>query len=456
MGTKSWGRAGCWLMLWVFWVGCASGPTVRLRTERETRTYTPVTWDRRVPVSAREFEDALTRLVLDVPLTVRPSRVVRAVARKGAELDRGLGFMLRDRYGRWCRAHEAPGDCLSLLEDGAGFGELDRLTLAVGMSLDPLRASIGEALEDTLNPAFFVSVVSGAIASWVALAAVPEPVFTKAAAVIAAVFLAYVGVQSFLTVVRACAALKAATDRATTFQELEEAAEVFAQALGPEVARIFVLAVTVLVSHGVTVGLSSALTLLPGFPDAVRLGTAQVGFNPAAVLDVSAVAVVGGVVEVTLASTAVAMATVGPPPPSGSSGGMPRAGGPGKWVQVKESMSDRARDYQAQVTGAPKGSAYRVRRGNEEADYDGYDLDENVLLEAKGLGYSQFFGKDLNPKKFFEGVMPLLEQAQRQLRVAGRTRVRWVVAEERFADALRALFKEQKINVEVRFLPPTQ
>ncbi|WP_233607445.1 restriction endonuclease fold toxin 5 domain-containing protein [Corallococcus sp. AB018] len=452
MGTKPWGRAGCWLMLLVFWAGCASGPTVRLRTERETRTYAPVTWDRRVPVSAREFEEALTRLVLEAPLTVRAPKVVRAVAKKGAQLDLGFGFMLRDGYGRWCRAHEAPGDCLSLLEDGAGFGELDRLTLAVGMSLDPLRASIGAALQDSLNPEFFVSVVSGAIASWVVLAAAPEPVFTKAAAVIAAVFLAYVGVQSFVAVVRACWALKDATDRARTFQELEEAAEVFAQALGPEVARVFVLAVTMLVSHGVTVGLSSALTLMPGFPDAVRLGSTQAGFNPARVLDVSAVAVVDGVVEVTLASTAVAMAAVGPPPAS-SSGGMPPAGGPGKWVQVNESMSNRARDYQAQVTGAPKGSAYRVKRGDEEVDFDGYDLDENVLLDAKGPGYEQFLDEVPRFKRYFEGEKGLREQARRQLSVAGDTPVRWLVAEERFARVLKRMFERESIGIEVVLRP---
>nr|WP_302052861.1 Tox-REase-5 domain-containing protein [Corallococcus exiguus] len=452
MGTKPWGRAGCWLMLLVFWVGCASGPEVRLRTERGTRTYAPVTWDRRVPVSAREFEEALTRLVLEVPLMVRSPRVVRAVAKKGAQLDLGFGFMLRDGYGRWCRAHEAPGDCLSLLEDGAGFGALDRLTLAVGMSLDPLRASIGAALQDTLNPEFFVSVVSGAIASWVVLAAAPEPVFTKAAAVIAAVFLAYVGVQSFLTVVRACGALKAATDRAQTFQELEEAAEVFAQALGPEVARVFVLAVTMLVSHGVTVGLSSALSLMPRFPDAVRLGSTQAGFNPARVLDVSAVAVVDGVVEVTLASTAVAMATKGPPPTS-STGGMPPAGGPGKWVQVNESMSNRARDYQAQVTGAPKGSAYRVKKGNEEVDFDGYDLDESVLLDAKGPGYEKFLDEGPGFKRYFEGEQGLREQARRQLRVAGDTPVRWLVAEERFARVLKRMFERETIGIEVVLRP---
>nr|WP_128800218.1 restriction endonuclease fold toxin 5 domain-containing protein [Corallococcus coralloides] len=440
-------RAGVWMLLFVLLTGCASGPTVRLRTERGTRTYAPATWDRRVPVSAREFEEALARLVLEVPLTVRSPRVVRAVAKKGAQLDLGLGFMLRDGYGRWCRAHEAPGDCLSLLEDGAGFGELDRLTLAVGMSLDPLRASIGAALQDTLNPEFFVSVVAGAIASWVVLAAAPEPLFTKAAAVIAAVFLAYVGVQSFLTVVRACGALKAATDRAQTFQELEEAAEVFAQALGPEVARVFVLAVTVLVSHGVTVGLSSALSLMPRFPDAVRLGSTQAGFNPARVLDVSAVAVVDGVVEVTLASTAVTMAAMGPPPPSSS-------GGPGKWVQVNESMSDRARDYQAQVTGAPKGSAYRLKVGDEEVDFDGYDLVDDLLLEAKGPGYAKFIQDSMSMKEFYRGFDKVLAQAERQFNVAGGRRIRWIVAEERFATFLREAFKSARLPIEVVSIPP--
>ncbi|MBN9681454.1 MULTISPECIES: restriction endonuclease fold toxin 5 domain-containing protein [unclassified Corallococcus] len=441
-------KAGVWMVLFVLLTGCASGPTVRLRTERGTRTFAPVTRDRRVPVSAREFEEALARLVLEVPLTVRAPKVVRAVAKKGAQLDLGLGFMLRDGYGRWCRAHEASGDCLSLLEDGAGFGELDRLTLAVGMSLDPLRASIGAALQDTLNPEFFVSVVSGAIASWVVLAAAPEPVFTKAAAVIAAVFLAYVGVQSFLAVVRACGALKDATDRAKTFQELEEAAEVFAQALGPEVARVFVLAVTVLVSHGVTMGLSSSLALMPRFPDAVRAGAANVGFNPARVLDVSAVAVVDGVVEVTLASTAVAMAVKGPPPPSNSTGG------PGKWVQVNESMSDRARDYQAQVTGAPKGSAYRLKVGDEEVDFDGYDLADDLLLEAKGPGYAKFIKDDMSLEEFYRGFVKVLDQARRQSRLAQGKRIRWIVAEERFATFLRNAFELNGIRIDVVTISP--
>jgi hypothetical protein len=117
-------------------------------------------------------------------------------------------------------------------------------------------------------------------------------------------------------------------------------------------------------------------------------------------------------------------------------------------------MSDRARDYQAQVTGAPKGSAYRVKKGNEEVDFDGFDPEENVLLDAKGPGYEKFFGIDLKAKTFFRGEDALADQAQRQITAAGGARVRWVVAEEKFADVLRALFRFRNIKVEVRFIPP--
>ena len=452
MMLTPWGRIATWAMVVVFWAGCASSPTVRLRTsEGQVRTYAPAASARPPPIRAAAFEDALSRLVLDLPLTVRPSRpgrVVRASSSEGALRDQGLAYLLRDRYGKWCRAHEAPVDCLSLLEDGAGFSELDRLTFAVGLSLEPLRASTGEALRDTVNPALFVSVIAGALTSWVVLAAAPEPMFTKAAAVLAAVMLLYLGGQSFLAVVRACGTLKDATDRATTFQELEEAGETFGRTLGPEVARLFVLAVTVVVSHGVTLGLSSALAQLPGLTEALMLGASQGGLSLSAVRGVSAVAVVGSAVEVTLASTAVTMSAMGP-----AGGGLP-SGGPGKWVQVTESMSERARAYQAQVTGTPEGQAYRVEGVGERADFDGLNAMERLLLEAKGPGYAKFFGADLTAKPFFQGAEKLVEQAQRQVRVARGMRVRWVVAEEEFAAALRSLFKRRGVSVEVLHVPP--
>jgi hypothetical protein len=164
------------------------------------------------------------------------------------------------------------------------------------------------------------------------------------------------------------------------------------------------------------------------------------------VLEVRAVAVVGLDVEVTLASSALAVKAVGLPPP----------GGPGKWVQVNEAMSDRARDYQAQVTGAPKGSAYRVRQGDEEVDFDGYDPKEDLLLEAKGPGYAKFIKDDMSQKEFFRGFRKMIEQAKRQFDLVEGTRIRWYVAEKRLGDFLRRAFGEEGIEIEVVHRLPTR
>ncbi|WP_373371251.1 hypothetical protein [Stigmatella ashevillensis] len=226
----------------------------------------------------------------------------------------------------------------------------DRLMVALGLSLRPLKRSIAEAVKETLTPQLFYAVAVTGLVSWVALAAAPEPVFTKTA-----------------------------TDRAATVEELERAGQRFGQTLGTQGARVFILAVTVGVSRGTggtATWLAARMPLLPRFSEAAALAATQVGLRLSAVEQVGAVAVVEGQLALTLAPTAVAMAATG-------SGGA-SSGGPGTWVQVNESMSPSARKYQAQVTGAPEGSAYRVRGGGEKADFDGYQ--DGVLLDAKGPG----------------------------------------------------------------------
>jgi hypothetical protein len=274
--------------------------------------YVPPTTDRSITVGRDDFEQSLARLVLDLPLSLRPADagwLVRASA-QGATTDRVLQGALRRGYGRWCRAHEAPGDCLSLLEDGLGFDGGKRLALALGLSLDPMHESIADAVESTLNPAFFKAVVVSALVSWVVLAAAPEPLFTKAAALVAVVMLGYLGIDSLLAVVAACRELVAASDRATTFQELEEAGERFGRVVGHTGARVFVLAVALVVGRG-TVGsaswASSRLPVLPDFPSAAALSASQLGVSVAAAEQVRAVAVVNGGIALTLAPNAVAM-----------------------------------------------------------------------------------------------------------------------------------------------------
>ncbi|RKH22713.1 hypothetical protein D7Y13_29540 [Corallococcus praedator] len=126
---------------------------------------------------------------------------------------------------------------------------------------------------------------------------------------------------------------------------------------------------------------------------------------------------------------------------------------PGRWGPSNESMSARARRYQEQIAEHSADEAYWV----DGVKFDGFK--DDVLLEAKGPGYANKFLDDLKPRVWFEksGAKALVEQAQRQLRAArgSGTPIRWHIAEQSTADALRRLFKDKEIyGIEVVFSPP--
>jgi hypothetical protein len=135
----------------------------------------------------------------------------------------------------------------------------------------------------------------------------------------------------------------------------------------------------------------------------------------------------------------------GPPPP----------GGPGKWVQKTEGMSEDAMRYQVQVTGTPKGWVYRVFFGTGPDDYVDFDgFVKGVLLEAKGPNLAKFIDDGLKPAGFFRGELKFLEQAKRQFDAADGLPVRWIVAEKKFADYLRKLFGDNGLeSIEVIHVP---
>ncbi|WP_228557207.1 Tox-REase-5 domain-containing protein [Myxococcus sp. AB025B] len=130
--------------------------------------------------------------------------------------------------------------------------------------------------------------------------------------------------------------------------------------------------------------------------------------------------------------------------------------GPGQWGPAKESMSPGARRYQEQISGHTADEAYwvgGVGRDSGGVKFDGYT--KGVLLEAKGPGYARFFD-GLDPKRWFKssGAKALVEQADRQFRAARGAQVRWHVAEESAASAIRRLLKDNEIEgIEVVFTP---
>ena len=143
---------------------------------------------------------------------------------------------------------------------------------------------------------------------------------------------------------------------------------------------------------------------------------------------------------------------------AGGGGRWPPVGGPGQWVEDTSSMSEQARAYQAQVTGAPKGWCYKVCRNGKCVEYDGFDPKEGVLIEGKARGYEQWFDKDLKPKlDFYEGLGDLLKQARRQFQMAGGLPIRWHVAEPRMVTVLRKYFDADGLqSIEVVYTQPVK
>ncbi|WP_275900311.1 Tox-REase-5 domain-containing protein [Pyxidicoccus trucidator] len=128
-------------------------------------------------------------------------------------------------------------------------------------------------------------------------------------------------------------------------------------------------------------------------------------------------------------------------------GAQPPADGPGRWEPANESMSHASREYQAQVTGAPEGLAYKVR----DVKFDGYR--SGVLLETKGLGYAKFL-KNGSFRSWFRGADGMLQQAERQLKAAMGTPIEWHFAERDVADAVRAMLHESELgDIKVVFTP---
>jgi hypothetical protein len=296
---------------------CASPRVVRLETgQGPALEYQPPTRSQAVEVSAADFEEALERLMLHEPLAIRPAGpdwLVRTASSREAE-ESSAGSWVGKALGGPCRPGQPKQQCVSLLDDVMGLRPWEKVALGLGLSLEPMRESIGRALKETMTPQFFAAAIGAGMVSWLILAANPEPVFTKAAAVVAALLVLYLGVDTFIAVVKASRRLARTCMQAVTLEEVEAAGQRFGEEVGPRVARVFILAVTVVVGQGTMGGatwLAARLPLLPSFAQASAVGTSQVGIVLEQVGEVSLVAVVGESLAISLAPTAVAMVARG-------------------------------------------------------------------------------------------------------------------------------------------------
>lgn len=454
-------------LLLVLLVGCGGmrARVVRLDTGRGPPiVFTPRTADvEPVELAADDFDEAMRVLAREVRPSAHPLEDARRLfgvpARSGTYLYEGRRIVplgeehlgaavstseeeLTRAYLRWCERKSKPGDCLRLLAGGAPLNGDGKYALAMALALDSVWGEAAEALEEMADPQAVLLTVVSAGTMYFMLWVLPEPASKFVAASLTLALAGYLGFDTLWGLVQGWVRLVDAVDRATTFDELRAAGERFGEVMGENAARLFVMLTTAAVGRTGT-HVVERLPRLPGAGRAAANLEARAGVRVEALASVHSVAISAEGVVISLAPGAVAMTAQGQPPPSG---------GPGRWVEVNESMSERAGAYQAQVTGAPRGSSYRVKAGGEEADFDGFK--EGVLLEAKGPGYAQFIDEKMNPRPFFEGARKMLEQARRQFKVARGGPVRWIVAEEELAAVLRKLFKSARLKIEVIQIPP--
>ena len=364
------------------------------------------------------------------------------------------GEELKRRYLQWCEQEWGPGDCLSLLVDKPFLDGDDKYAMAMAIAHSKVLGAMKEELSRLVSPQAVAATVVAGMTMYAILLALPEPVTKGIAALMTLGAGAYLGWDTVWRLMDGWLVLMKEVDRATTFDELYAAGEKFGEVMGEKAARAFVMLATVAVGN-TAAGMAAKMPALPGARQAALAAEAQMNirYSAQSLAQVESVALTAEGVTIALAPNAVAMSardnSGGNP---GARPALPSAGGPGRWVHADENMSEPSRRYQAQVTGAPEGTAYRVKSGDKEVDFDGFD--QGMLLEAKGTGYAQWVDNELNFLQIFEGRFKLLDQARRQFAAANGVPIRWIAAEEKLAGALRKMFKAERLEIEVVHVPP--
>jgi hypothetical protein len=324
-------------LLLVMLAGC-SGTTksVRLHTGHgEPIVLTPRSGDAApVDLDEDDFVEAVEALARSVRPSTRPQETARRLfevdSRSGSYLYEPRGHRviplgpgkhlegeqpateveLTRAYLRWCERTNKPGDCLRLLAENPTVTGDGRYALAMALAQGVVWDEMMDAFKDMADPQAMMSAVLWTWTTYMILLAVPEPFSKGVAAVMTASLIAYVGVDTFWSLIVGFTRLVEEAERATTFDELREAGEHYGKVMGRNAARAFAMLATAAIGN-TAAGLGSKVPMLPGAAQAAVQAEAQMGIRLAAVADVGTVTVSAETVTIALAPGAVAMAARG-------------------------------------------------------------------------------------------------------------------------------------------------
>jgi hypothetical protein len=209
-------------------------------------------------------------------------------------------------YLAWCEEDREAGDCLGLLVGSAGeLSSHGRYAVAMSIGWRAILEPMRESLRGMVTPRAVEAMIVSAMAMYLMLLILPEPISKVIAATITVFLIGYLGLDPLLKLKEAWIRLVDETDQAGDFQELREIGNRFGQATGPSVAKLVMLVVTAAVGTGG--GLAARGTSLPGFFQASQQAELVGGLRLAMAGAVETVTVGQSIVTVSLAPGALAM-----------------------------------------------------------------------------------------------------------------------------------------------------
>jgi hypothetical protein len=233
------------------------------------------------------------QLRADLRAEVDRGQVVRLwPLEEGSPLQVGSASEVKRHYREWCQRDYQGHDFLGLFSDGPELTKEDIRTLGLALALKPVLSETRDALQGMVSPEAIIGMIVSAAAVYFALWLLPEPVTKFLAAGLTLALLAWLPVHTLWELMDGWAQFVHEVDRATTYEQIEEASKRFSKLMGENTARVLVLLITTALGGG-GAKFVSKLRKLPGFAQATARAEAQ-GVSLSVAGDVEAVAAAEG------------------------------------------------------------------------------------------------------------------------------------------------------------------
>ncbi|RKG65386.1 hypothetical protein D7V80_23450 [Corallococcus sp. CA054B] len=288
-----------WAIAALLWLtaGCATTRVVNLDTGRgRPIAYTPAE-TKPVRIDEEAFKDAVTQLVLELKLDV----ALREEGRRS--LLASAGGIVDGVRGRQALR----------LSDDFPLDPMARWRMALSFALDTVWEGVADAVEDLMDPAALRTMVTAMIGTAMVMLVAPEPITKLVAVVLTASLIAYLGTGPVWNLGQAFLRLMDESRDARDEAALKDAGHRFGRVLGDNGARVLVI--VAMTALGGRNAMAAQAPRMPGFPQAALRAEVEGGFQLSRVLagEVRSISVSSaGVLNVTLAPTAVAAVAMGP------------------------------------------------------------------------------------------------------------------------------------------------